>query len=143
MFRRIAFLLLFVPSTVRAQVPTTYPPPAEVRAALHKLLDRPLVPPDVRTGETKPLADGLTAERFTFASERKPDGTTERVPVLLVKPANVTGRLPAVIVLHGTGGTKDRMQDWLTDLAKRGIIGVAIDARYHGDRAGGAKGKEA
>src|SRR5439155_1323006 len=71
------------------------------------------------------------------------DGTAERVPALLVKPATATGRLPAVIVLHGTGGTKDRMQDWLTDLAKRGIIGVAIDARYHGDRAGGAKGKEA
>jgi dienelactone hydrolase len=141
MFQRAILLLLLVPAQVRAQVP--YAPPAEVRAAFRKLLDRPLVPSDVRPGDTKPLADGLSAERFTFASERKADGSIEFVPVLLVKPANATGRLPAVIVLHGTGGSKDKMQDWLTDLAKRGIIGVAIDARYHGDRAGGANGKEA
>ena len=31
----------------------------------------------------------------------------------------------------------------MTELAKRGIIGVAIDARYHGERAGGAKGADA
>src|SRR5262249_32193229 len=30
-----------------------------------------------------------------------------------------------------------------TDLAKRGIVGVAIDARYHGRRAGGMKGAAA
>jgi dienelactone hydrolase len=35
------------------------------------------------------------------------------------------------------------MGSWLTDLAQRGIIGVAIDARYHGDRAGGAQGATA
>jgi dienelactone hydrolase len=143
MSRRAFLILLLAPALVRAQVPAPYLPPTEVRAAFKKLLDRPLVPPDVRPGESKALASGLTAERFTFAAERKPDGSTERVPVLLVKPAAATGRLPAVIVLHGTGGAKDRMLDWLTDLAQRGIIGVAIDARYHGDRAGGAKGKEA
>jgi dienelactone hydrolase len=142
MNRRAFLLLLVAPAVVRGQVPETYPPPAEVRAAFKKLLDRPVVAPNVRPGDAKPLAGGLTAERFTFASERKPDGTTERVPVLLVKPT-ASGRLPAVIVLHGTGGSKDKMQDWLIDLAKRGIVGVAIDARYHGDRSGGAKGKEA
>ncbi len=31
----------------------------------------------------------------------------------------------------------------LVDLARRGIVGVAIDGRYHGERSGGAKGKEA
>jgi dienelactone hydrolase len=141
MLRHVAVLVLLVPGLVRGQVPI--PPPAEVRGAFKKLLDRPLVPPDVRPGDTKPLAGGLTAERFTFASDRKPDGSTERVPVLLVKPTSAAGRRPAVIVLHGTGGSKDKMLDWLTDLAKRGIVGVAIDARYHGDRSGGAKGKEA
>ncbi len=40
-----------------------------------------------------------------------------------------------MIVLHGTGGTKDKMKSWLTDLARRGIVGVAIDARYHGARS--------
>ncbi len=143
MHRRTLLLILLTPALVRAQapVPGPYPPPAEVRAAFKRLLDRPLIPPAL-SGEAK-TDNVLTIERLSFASERKPDGTTERVPMLIVKPANRTGRLPAVIVLHGTGGTKDRMLDWLTDLAKRGIIGVAIDARYHGDRSGGAKGKEA
>ena len=63
--------------------------------------------------------------------------------MLLVKPAKAEGKLPAVIVLHGTGGNKDGQKNWLTDLAKKGIIGVAIDARYHGERAGGAKGAKA
>ena len=35
------------------------------------------------------------------------------------------------------------MRGWLVEMAKRGIIGVAIDARYHGGRAGGAKGAAA
>jgi pimeloyl-ACP methyl ester carboxylesterase len=35
------------------------------------------------------------------------------------------------------------VRSWLNDLAKRGIMGVAIDARYHGDRSGGAKGSKA
>jgi dienelactone hydrolase len=48
-----------------------------------------------------------------------------------------------VVVLHGTGGTKEDMRPWLLHLAKRGMMGVAIDARYHGERAGGAKGAEA
>jgi dienelactone hydrolase len=48
--------------------------------------------------------------------------------------------LPAVIVLHGTGQSKERMHGWLEKLARRGLVGVAIDARPHGDRAGGAEG---
>jgi pimeloyl-ACP methyl ester carboxylesterase len=48
-----------------------------------------------------------------------------------------------VIVLHGTGGTKDGMRGTLVELAKRGMIGVAIDARYHGERAGVKGGAEA
>jgi dienelactone hydrolase len=71
----------------------------------------------------------------------------ERVPIVVVKPEAAGGTpekpRPAVIVLHGTGGTKDKMGSWLSDLARRGIIGVAIDARYHGDRAGGANGATA
>src|SRR5262249_54072574 len=45
--------------------------------------------------------------------------------------------------LHGTGGRKEGMRSWLNDLAARGMMGVAIDARYHGDRSGGAKGSQA
>jgi dienelactone hydrolase len=60
-----------------------------------------------------------------------------------VRPEKAEGRLPAVIVLHGTGGTKEGQKAFLVELAKRGILGVAIDARYHGERAGGQKGAAA
>ena len=39
-----------------------------------------------------------------------------------------------MIAPHGAGGSKESERGWLTDLAKRGILGVAIDARYHGER---------
>ena len=142
--RMIAIVLVLSASTaVRADNPApAYPPPAVVRAAFHKLLDWPAVPLDVKVEETK-TSGGLTTEHLSFASEKHADGKVERVPVLVVRPEKVDKRLPAVIALHGTGGGKDGMRGWLTELAKRGFIAVAIDARYHGERAGGAKGAAA
>lgn len=143
--RRFLCVLLtcFVGSWVRADEPATYPPPAQVRAAFRKLLDRPRVPLDVTKSATKTLGDGAVLEALSFATEKKPDGTFERVPTLILRPAKIEGRLPAVIVLHGTGGSKDGMVPFLKELVKRGMIGVAIDARYHGGRSGGAKGAAA
>jgi len=142
--RLTALALLFVvPVALRAEDPKpTYPPPAEVRAAFHKLIDRPAVPLDVKVEETK-TADGLTTERLSFASEKHADGKVERVPALVVRPEKADKKLPAVIVLHGTGGNKESERGWLNDLAKRGFLAVAIDARYQGERAGGAKGAAA
>jgi dienelactone hydrolase len=142
--RSLLLFVLFVSFLPAEDKPPTYPPPEEVRAAFHKLLDRPRVPLDVMVSETgKKLDGGLVEEVLTFASEKKADGSTERVPVLIVRPATVSGKAPAAIVLHGTGGTKEGMRGWLVELAKRGIIGVAIDARSHGARSGGAKGSAA
>jgi dienelactone hydrolase len=63
--------------------------------------------------------------------------------VLIVRPGAGGGKRPAVIVLHGTGGNKEGMRSWLTQFANLGMVGVAIDARYHGGRSGGAKGAAA
>lgn len=119
------------------------PAPAEVRRSFLALLDRPKVPLDVKVEAPARTEKGLVTERLSFASEKKADGQVERVPVLVVRPEQEAGRRPAVIVLHGTGGTKDRMTSWLVELARRGFVALAIDARYHGDRAGGAKGAAA
>ena len=119
-----------------------YPPPAEVKAAFLKLLDRPKVDLDVKVEQTKSSA-GLIEETLSLASEKKTDGSIERVPVLIVRPDSAKGKLPAVIVLHGTGGNKESQRGFMVDLAKRGVIGVAIDARYHGARLGGKAGREA
>jgi dienelactone hydrolase len=117
----------------------TYPPASQVREAFLKQLDRPKVAfePIVVDGGVK---DGFQTYEFTFRSERKGPGTFEQVPGFLIRPEKAEGPLPAVVVLHGTGGSKEGMRGWCTDLARRGIIGVAIDARYHGARAGGKKG---
>lgn len=117
--------------------------PAEVRANFRKLLDRPRVPLDSKLHGSTLEADGFVHERLSFASEKKADGSLERVPCLLVRPAKGEQKRPAVIVLHGTGGNMHGQVGFLRELAKRGIIGVAIDARYHGERVPGVKGAAA
>jgi dienelactone hydrolase len=141
---RCSCLVLLVVATVSADEPRapSYPPPQKVREAFRKLLDRPAVPLDVAIAETS-HAKGLVIEKLSFASEKKSGSGVERVPTLLVRPEKAKKKLPVVIVLHGTGGNKEKMRGWLDELARRGIIGVAIDARYHGARSGGAKGATA
>jgi len=140
-----AFGLLQVATLARAENPVApqLPSPADVKAAFLKQLDRPRVPLDVQVTSIQPIADGVTEERLTIASERKADGTFERVPILLLRPAFAVRRFPAVIVLHGTSGNKEAQMPFMTELVRRGMIGVAIDARYHGDRSGGAEGAAA
>jgi dienelactone hydrolase len=123
-------VLTFIPQAVYAD----YPPPTEVKAAFLKLLDRPRDKMEVRDLSQKPLGDGFTLETFWFFSEKETD---EQVYTYLVRPAKVTKKLPAVIVLHGTGGSGKSQIGFLKELAKRNIIGVAIDARWHGKRARG------
>ncbi len=114
------------------------PAPAEVRQAFLKMLDRPRVAPDPKPGPApEQIPDDLVGETWTIASEKKDDGSVERVPILIVRPKDDSKPRPAVIALHGTGGSKEGMRDWLIDLARRGIVGVAIDGRYHGDRIAG------
>ena len=142
-FTRLALLFVFATALTSASVAPAVEPPEKARAAFLKLLDRPKVPADVRE-EAKPVEKGgLVTTRWSFASEKKADGTVERVPVLMVAPAGKKDKLPVMIVLHGTGGSKDGVASWLEDFAKQGVIGIAIDARYHGGRSGGAKGPAA
>ena len=117
--------------------------PAVVKAAFLKQLDRPRIPLDPVPSRIDAGADGPVSEFLSIASERKADGSIERVPLLIVRPEKTAGRLPAVLVLHGTGGNKEGVRPLLVELVRRGMIGVALDARYHGERSGGAKGAEA
>lgn len=104
--------------------------PQSGRAAFLQLLDRPRVP---LTPEIKLLTSiaGLTYEHFTFAAEQN-----ERVPGILLKQAT-SSRKPVVVVLHGTGGTKESQLELLKTLAGRGFVAVAIDGRFHGERQTG------
>jgi dienelactone hydrolase len=101
------------------------------RADFLKLIDRPRVAlaPQV---EKMPGTNGIAEFHFTFAAD-----ATDRVPGILMKPANSQGCLPVVIALHGTGGSKGNMAALCRKLAGRGFIAVAIDAPYHGERKTG------
>lgn len=102
-------------------------PPPQARNFL-KLIERPRVPlaPEVSAATE---AGGLSQFRFSYAAE-----ASQRVPGLLVRPSSVKTRLPVVIALHGTGGTKEGQRPLLRQLADQGFLAVAIDGRYHGER---------
>ena len=103
------------------------------RAAFLEVIDRPPVALKPDLVELVPV-EGLRKIHFWFSSD-----ATERVPGYLLMPdaARYKGRRPVVIVLHGTGGNKDNGQ--IAELVRRsaqaGFIGVAIDGRFHGERA--------
>jgi dienelactone hydrolase len=146
MRRLLPFLLLVVlPLPLVPAQDKRSLPPREAKAALLKLLDREKVPPDENPQGAPGSVEknGLVHYRWSFASEKKADGTIERVPAVTVTPAMVKEKLPVMIVLHGTGGSKDGVLSWLEEFARHGVVGIAIDARYHGDRSGGARSSAA
>jgi dienelactone hydrolase len=105
--------------------------PAEsTRAAFLKMIERPRAPlaPEVRPLQSP--GEGLVAEHVTFAADPQ-----SRVTAIVVKNAGGANRAPAVIFLHGTGGNKEQNLARLTLLARKGFVAMAIDARYHGERA--------
>ncbi len=107
---------------------------ADTRADFFKLIDRPRVPltPQVQESGT---TNGIREFHFSFASD-----AAQRVPGILLEKTDWHGRRPVVIVLHGTGGTKQDELPLLHQLAEQGFIAVAIDGRYHGERTRAGKG---
>lgn len=137
----VCFLLLLLPLPAAAAWAQTsvYPPPAQVAADFRALLKRPKA--GFHPSVTAVATDSVLIEKGFIYSEK-----TEKVPLLMYKPLGAKGRLPVVIVLHGTGGNKEEaaIKDILYRLTRQGIIGIAIDARYHGERvAGGARSSQA
>ncbi len=131
---RIVFLvnvfsiILVACLSAHAQSGLTSSDAASTRSHFLKIIDRPRVPlnPELRPGGA---SHGLTATHFTFASE-----AGERVPGIIIRPEKAGSRRPAVILLHGTGDSKEGMLDVASELAVRGFLAVAIDGRYHGER---------
>jgi dipeptidyl aminopeptidase/acylaminoacyl peptidase len=125
-----AALAIVIGSSVSAQGPASRPA-AGSRDAFLRLIDRPRVPlsPEV---ETLPGAPSIVREHFAFSAQEG-----ERVPGVLLKPRDGSSRRPVVILLHGTGGSKSDPQilKLAESLVARGFIAVAIDGRYHGERA--------
>lgn len=127
----VVFVCVGLPSGFSAHADEKPLAPGQLRNALRRLLQRPKssLNPALQTA----VEGEYRIDRGHFQSE-----ALESVPFLACKPAGAQGRLPAVIVLHGTGGHKQRMLGVLKEFAKRGMLALAIDARYHGDRVTGA-----
>ncbi len=129
MRNRAALLLWFCLTT--ASLPQTVGPSSSIREQFRGMLQRPTAKLNATVG---PPLD-LVVTHGKFYSE-----TNLVVPFLIWKLSNAKGRMPAVILLHGTCGSKEDMYDIGTRLAARGLLAIAIDARYHGERVpGGCK----
>lgn len=107
------------------------------RSAFLRVIDRPKV---ALAPESKTLSNSNSLEHvhFTYAADAE-----QRVPGLLwKKPGN--SRRPAVIVMHGTGGSKQgpEIASLCERLAQRGFVCIAIDGRYHGERTASGSGAD-
>jgi dienelactone hydrolase len=112
-------------------------PVEKIRNDFRTLLQRPLVSHKAFTQSF--ITDSVLIEKGYFFSE-----ATEKVPMLIYKPLNAGGRkLPVVICLHGTGGSKDgeTMKDLLYRFSKMGFMAMSIDGRHHGERVNLEPGK--
>ncbi len=128
MNRRTLSLALFASSALASMSA------ADTRADFLKVIERPRVPLAPEFKEM-PSTDGLLHLAFSYAADAE-----NRVPSLLVKSPDGKGRRPAVIVLHGTGGTKESELPFMAELARAGFVAIAIDGRYHGARSKTGKG---
>ncbi|MDN3582032.1 alpha/beta hydrolase [Mucilaginibacter flavus] len=131
-----AATILLLCSVVSFAQQINYPPVDKVATDFKKLLERPRVPLNPSFEITK--TDSVIIEHGFIYSQKN-----ERVPILIYKPVTGAKAYPAVIFLHGTGGRKEDNKKFMYQLVKRGIMGVAIDARFHGERIpGGAHGSK-
>ena len=135
-------LLLTAPSGAAGQFQSE----SDARRTMSELLKIPLAPPAVEVEViSRTTEDGLVIEDLAWGSL---DG--QRVTAFLIRPAG-GGRLPAVICLHGTGGSREsettrafgpgewtrpgdskphtRMLGWARELARRGFITLSLTQR--------------
>lgn len=63
-------------------------------------------------------------------------GEQGRLPALILSlKGKKHQRRPAVVLLHATGNSKESLYPLLKAYASRGYVAIAIDSRYHGERA--------
>lgn len=83
--------------------------------------------------EVENFKEKLVEENFYLITELGEQG---RVPVLLLKLNDtVPKRKPVIVFLHSSYKCKEWLRPLLEAYASRGYICVAIDSRYHGERA--------
>jgi dienelactone hydrolase len=102
----------------------------KVASDFTRLLQRPTTP--FRPFFEVTPTDSVTIEKGFIYSE-----ANEKIPILIYKPVHTSLKsFPVVICLHGTGGNKSQgdIKRFLYKFSTMGIMGISIDARYHGER---------
>ncbi|OQP40104.1 catalytic [Niastella yeongjuensis] len=108
----------------------SYLPADKVASDFTSLLKRPATP--FRPSFEVTRTDSVIIEKGFIYSE-----ANEKIPILIYKPVHTKLKsFPVVICLHGTGGNKSQgdIKRFLYKFSTMGIMGIAIDARYHGER---------
>lgn len=115
-----------VASPDATNTPAASPQPWELkRAALLEIIGRPQVPLDIQE-TARPDDTGLTVQDFSIATDE-----STRINGTIFAP-KLEGRLPTILYLHGTGGSRQEGLYLLRTLAQSGFLALAIDARHHG-----------
>jgi dienelactone hydrolase len=143
-FTQVAVLAILVLASVSDV--TAAQAEAEARRGLSELLKIAHEPPDVAVRVAgRRTEDGLIVEDLSWSSL---DG--QQVSAFLIRP-ETNGALPAVVCLHGTGGSREsmttpefgpgqwttpgaskphqRMLGWARELARRGFVTLALTQR--------------
>jgi cephalosporin-C deacetylase-like acetyl esterase len=112
--------------------PFVLPPPADNSEALRRAFfaydsDLPL------NATVKKLDDSDIRTRYRLDYDSAHD---QRVAAILAVPKKAVGAMPAVLLMHGSGGDKDvnYIHGISEALVRRGFITLSIDAQYRGDR---------
>lgn len=127
-FLAIGCLLAASMTTIAAQR-SAAPGAASARADFLQTISRPKAPLNPSPAKLT-VENGYSQELIAFQSE-----PGETVPLLILKKGQPAERKAVIIALHGTGGSKEGMRGLLQTYADLGFIGVAMDARHHGERA--------
>ena len=140
---RITLLALLIPLATAAEEPFA----AVARTTFAALLKVSADPPAVETTlHGRVTEEGLVIEDLSWRASDE-----ETVPAYLIRPREASGRMPAVICLHGSSGSREsmatrefgtgswtrpgrdsphtRMLGWARELARRGFIALAMTQR--------------
>ncbi|XP_012077420.1 putative hydrolase YtaP [Jatropha curcas] len=82
--------------------------------------------------DIKNCKDLVKEENLYLTTEAGEQG---RLPVLILSLKESKEKRPAVVFLHSTNKCKEWTRPLLEAYASRGYVAVAIDSRYHGERA--------
>ncbi|KAL8107122.1 hypothetical protein AgCh_023784 [Apium graveolens] len=118
------------------QVPLTVEPGKPVSEPMYQETPKPLFSEAMEScpkANIPNFKEVLKEENLYLTTE---EGEQGRLPVLILSmEESIPQKRPAIVFLHSTNKCKEWLRPLLEAYASRGYIAIAIDSRYHGERA--------